>query len=80
VFYGNIGAAGRLDFTVIGPAVNEASRMEALCGALDCSIILSDRVASVSPVPVRSLGSHRLRGIAAERELFTLADVSASTA
>ncbi|MBB3018653.1 adenylate cyclase [Microvirga lupini] len=71
VFYGNIGAAGRLDFTVIGPAVNEASRMEALCSALDCSVILSDRVASVSPVPVRSLGSHRLRGIAAERELFT---------
>lgn len=80
VFYGNIGAAGRLDFTVIGPAVNEASRMEALCGALDCSIILSDRVASVSPVPVRSLGSHRLRGIAAERELFTLSDVSVWTA
>jgi adenylate cyclase len=80
VFYGNIGAAGRLDFTVIGPAVNEASRMEALCSALDCSIVLSDRVASVSPVPVRSLGHHRLRGIAMERELFTLASVTAATA
>jgi adenylate cyclase len=73
VYYGNIGAAGRLDFTVIGPAVNEASRMEALCSPLDCSVILSERVASVSPVPVRSLGPHRLRGIAAERELFTFA-------
>jgi adenylate cyclase len=71
VFYGNIGAAGRLDFTVIGPAVNEVSRMEALCNSLDCSVVLSDSVASVSPVPVRSLGRHRLRGIAAERELFT---------
>jgi adenylate cyclase len=71
VFYGNIGAAGRLDFTVIGPAVNEVSRMEALCNGLDCSVVLSDSVASVSPVPVRSLGRHRLRGIAAERELFT---------
>ncbi len=80
VFYGNIGAAGRLDFTVIGPAVNEASRMEALCSALDCSIVLSDRVAAVSPVPVRSLGHHRLRGIATERELFTLAGVSSATA
>jgi len=79
VFYGNIGAAGRLDFTVIGPAVNEASRMEALCSSLDCSVILSDRVAAASPVPVRSLGRHRLRGIAAERELFTLAPVSAGT-
>jgi adenylate cyclase len=71
VFYGNIGAAGRLDFTVISPAVNEVSRMEALCNGLDCSVVLSDSVASVSPIPVRSLGRHRLRGIAAERELFT---------
>lgn len=72
VFYGNIGATGRLDFTVIGPAVNEASRMEALCSSLDCSVIMSGSVAEASPVPVRSLGHHRLRGIAAERELFTL--------
>jgi adenylate cyclase len=80
VFYGNIGAAGRLDFTVIGPAVNEASRMEALCSALDCAVILSESVASVSPVPVRSLGRHRLRGIATERELFTFDSVSVWTA
>ncbi|WP_262027508.1 adenylate/guanylate cyclase domain-containing protein [Microvirga sp. Mcv34] len=80
VFYGNIGAAGRLDFTVIGPAVNEVGRMEALCSDLDCSVILSDSVASASPVPVRSLGRHRLRGIAAERELFTFAPVSVWTA
>ncbi|MCG7392517.1 adenylate/guanylate cyclase domain-containing protein [Microvirga sp. ACRRW] len=77
VFYGNIGAAGRLDFTVIGPAVNEVSRMEALCSVLDCAIIMSSSVAASSPVPVRSLGSHRLRGIAAERELFTVSDAQA---
>ncbi len=80
VFYGNIGAAGRLDFTVIGPAVNETSRMEALCGILDSSVIMSGSVAASSPVPVRSLGHHRLRGIAAERELFTFAPVSAARA
>ena len=80
VFYGNIGAAGRLDFTVIGPAVNEASRMEALCGILDCSVIMSGSVAASSPVPVRSLGRHRLRGIATERELFTFGPVSAARA
>jgi adenylate cyclase len=80
VFYGNIGAAGRLDFTVIGPVVNETSRMEALCSHLDCAVIMSGSVAACSPAPVRSLGHHRLRGIAAERELFTFEPVSAAPA
>ncbi|WP_230533006.1 adenylate/guanylate cyclase domain-containing protein [Microvirga roseola] len=80
VFYGNIGAAGRLDFTVIGPAVNEASRMEALCRNLECEVVMSDYVAAASPLPVRPLGRHRLRGIAAERDLFTLEPISAVTA
>jgi adenylate cyclase len=76
VFYGNIGAAGRLDFTVIGPVVNEASRMEALCTELECAIVMSEPVAAASPMPVRSLGHHRLRGIARKRELFTLESFS----
>ncbi len=80
VFYGNIGAANRLDFTVIGPAVNEASRMEALCGQLDVPLVMSASIAAASPEPVRSLGRHRLRGFAAERELFTLASLSGETA
>jgi adenylate cyclase len=80
VFYGNIGAAGRLDFTVIGPAVNEASRMEALCATLGCPLVMSERIARASPAPVRSLGRHRLRGIASGRELFTLAPLSGAGA
>jgi adenylate cyclase len=80
VFYGNIGDTSRLDFTVIGPAVNEASRMEALCGPLGCSIVMSEAVAAASPVPVHSLGRHWLRGIASPRELFTLASVSGAGA
>ena len=78
VFYGNIGTEGRLDFTVIGPAVNEASRMEVLCKELGCAVVMSDSVASASPVPVRSLGRHKLRGVAAERELFTLDPANAA--
>jgi adenylate cyclase len=80
VFYGNIGAADRLDFTVIGPAVNEASRMEALCAALGCFVVMSERIARVSPARVRSLGCHRLRGITSERELFTLESFSDAAA
>jgi adenylate cyclase len=73
VFYGNIGSGSRLDFTVIGPAVNEASRMEALCGMLGTSLIFSKHFAKASGQSVRSLGHHALRGLCDERELFTLA-------
>jgi adenylate cyclase len=73
VFYGNIGTPERLDFTVIGPAVNEVSRMEALCGPLGCALVLSQSIAGACARETRSLGRHRLRGLAEERELFTLA-------
>jgi adenylate cyclase len=73
VFYGNVGAAGRLDFTVIGPTVNEVCRMEALCGPLDYPLILSGSVARACRRPTRSIGHHRLHGFSQERELFTLA-------
>jgi adenylate cyclase len=69
-FYGNIGAADRLDFTVIGPAVNLVSRMQALGKALDVPIILSDDFARAYAAPLKSLGQHRLRGLATPHELF----------
>ncbi len=69
-FYGNIGAADRLDFTVIGPAVNLVSRVEAIGKALNLPIIVTDDFASAYPAPLHSLGEHRLRGLAAPHELF----------
>jgi adenylate cyclase len=48
--------------------------MEAMCGPLDCSIVMSKTVAEASPVPIRPLGRHTLRGISEPRELFTLAE------
>jgi len=72
VMYGNVGSARRLDFTVIGPAVNEASRIEALCEPLGCHVLTSAAFAGACPHPLRSLGQHTLRGVASPQELFTL--------
>ncbi len=73
VVYGNIGAADRLDFTVIGPAVNEAARIEELCKELDRPLLASASFAeSCTCEPLVSLGRHSLRGVAEPREIFTL--------
>jgi adenylate cyclase len=72
VMYGNIGTANRLDFTVVGPAVNLTSRLQALCRQLDCSVLISDAFAALCSDELRSLGSHRLAGIVRPVEVFTL--------
>ncbi|HYE00923.1 MAG TPA: adenylate/guanylate cyclase domain-containing protein, partial [Alphaproteobacteria bacterium] len=41
VFYGNIGSADRLDFTVVGPAVNEVSRIASMCRSVDRHVVMS---------------------------------------
>ena len=75
VFYGNIGSADRLDFTVIGPAVNEVTRINGMCRALDQDVVLSSAFAEAAG-PARSrlvgLGRYALRGVARSQELFTL--------
>lgn len=66
VSYGNIGTARRLDFTVIGRAVNEVARMEPLCGALGEPILISGDLATLLPANekrLRPLGSQALRGL-----------------
>ena len=70
--YGNIGAAERLDFTVIGPAVNETSRIEGMCRTLGEPVLLSASFAESYSGKLRSLGKHQLRGVTAEQELFAL--------
>ena len=68
--YGNIGAADRLDFTVIGPAVNLVSRIEAVAKALDQPIVVSDDFARAYGGPLQPLGRHELRGLATPHDLF----------
>ena len=63
VTYGNIGSADRLDFTVIGPAVNLVSRIEAIGKSLDLQVIVSDDFAKVYGRELKSLGLHQLRGL-----------------
>ncbi|MDR7039270.1 adenylate cyclase [Methylobacterium sp. BE186] len=73
VVYGNVGASRRLDFTVIGRAVNETCRMEALCDRLGRSILLSEEVARRCARETVRLGTFGLRGVRGERTLFGLA-------
>jgi adenylate cyclase len=76
VLYGNIGGRARLDFTVLGPAVNEASRIAALCRQLDQPAILSEAFAAACPAGWRErlvgLGRYALRGVARPQALFAL--------
>jgi adenylate cyclase len=75
LMYGNIGAEDRLDFTVIGPAVNMAARLQAMCRPLEQDLIISSAMAG-SAVRERkrivSIGRYVLRGIPEPQELFTL--------
>ena len=75
VNYGNIGARDRLDFTVVGPAVNEVARIEAMCRALDQPLVISAAFAAAAKDPndrLVSLGRYALRGVRKAQELFTL--------
>ena len=74
VFFGNVGAPERLDFTVIGRAVNEASRVEALCKSLNREILITEPVARrltrPPDSPLEDLGRHDLRGVAEAMGIF----------
>ena len=74
VLYGNVGATDRLDFTVIGPTVNEAARIEALCEPLGHKVLVSAEFADAVADNRRllPLGRHQLRGVREEREVYAL--------
>jgi adenylate cyclase len=75
VLYGNIGSPARLDFTVVGPAVNETARIEAMCRSLDQWLVVSSAFAGAAGSDrhrLVSLGRYALRGVRRAQELFTI--------
>jgi adenylate cyclase len=74
VLYGNVGAVDRLDFTVIGPAVNEVARIETLCEPLGRKVLVSAALATATGDRARlePLGTHDLRGVREAKEIFAL--------
>jgi adenylate cyclase len=76
VFYGNVGSEDRLDFTVVGPAVNEVARIATMCRSVDRPIVMSFDFVQATPDPERgsivSVGRYALRGVGRAQELFTL--------
>jgi adenylate cyclase len=75
VFFGNVGSANRLDFTVVGPAVNETSRIADLCRSADQPMLVSAAFAAAAggaDAKLVSVGRYALRGVRVPQELFTL--------
>lgn len=70
VAFGNIGGKGRLDFTVVGPAVNLASRLLDVAKGLDSHFVVSTAFAGCSGRTMRSLGTHAVRGLDHPEEIF----------
>lgn len=84
VFYGNIGSEDRLDFTVVGPAVNEVSRIAAMCRSVDRELLASAEFCEgLDPAGRQHLvstGRYALRGIGRAQDLYTLDPEIASVA
>src|SRR6266849_2766958 len=82
VFYGNIGSEDRLDFTVVGPAVNEVSRIASMCSSVDRELLASSDFRAGLDGAGRgflvSTGRFALRGIGRAQDLYTLDPVIAA--
>lgn len=76
VFYGNIGSEDRLDFTVVGQAVNETSRIASMCRSVDRHVLFSPTFRALLPeaeqAKLVSVGRYALRGVGRAQDLYTL--------
>ncbi len=71
VTHANVGSPDRLAFNVVGPAVNMTARIQSKTKELGVPLLLSAEFAKQVSFPLTSVGSHDLRGVAGEQELFT---------
>ncbi|OUR77323.1 hypothetical protein A9Q83_11520 [Alphaproteobacteria bacterium 46_93_T64] len=72
LIYGNVGAPDRLDFTVLGSAVNRTARLESLTKNLGSPLLMSADFSALVSEDTRSLGFHGMKGIAEKQEVFAL--------
>jgi len=72
VVYGNVGAPDRLDFTVMGPAVNRTARLESLTKTQDCDILFSEQFSQLIDTPSEYLGLHEMKGIDEPQAVYAL--------
>jgi adenylate cyclase len=72
VIYGNVGAPDRLDFTVMGPAVNRTARLESLTRELSCDILFSQKFSELIETRSEFLGNHEMKGISEPQAVYAL--------
>jgi adenylate cyclase len=75
VIYGNVGAPDRLDFTVMGPAVNRTARLESLTKVVGEDILVSKAFAESVDCPMKSLGEHMMKGIEQPQPVFAPTEI-----
>lgn len=77
VLFGNIGSSDRLDFTVVGPAVNEVARIAAMCRSVERKLLISTAfhaaAAAEDKIRLVSVGRYALRGVGGAQDLYTVA-------
>jgi adenylate cyclase len=74
VTHANVGSPDRLAFNVVGPAVNTTARIQSMSKELHTPLLMSAEFSKHIQTPLKSLGSHDLRGVASAQELFTVSD------
>ena len=70
LLYGNIGVPSRIEFSVIGRAANEVSRLESLTKEVGEPVLVSRAFRDVLDVPWRDLGTYEVKGVAEEMEVY----------